>query len=335
MKIAIVGAGFSGMALAWNLVKHTSVNITLFDPNGIGGGASGIAAGLLHPFAGLHSKLNWKGREGMEATRILLDSINPPVFSRTGLIRIALTEENEKDYALCAQRFPEEVIWLEADELQAFAPQATLHPGIHIKSAVTVYSDLYLKSLWEFCSQKGVILEKTEISSLEELKHFDAILVANGASACGIKELADLPITAIKGQILELSWPKDLPPLSMPLTSQVYILMTPGNQTCLVGATYERNFTTVGPDAAFAAKDLLPKAMAIIPELKNSKILDCRVGLRASAPHHHPISRKINSNCWILSGMGSKGLLYHALFAEELSKEIMSSAYFSSFFHVE
>jgi len=325
MNIAIIGAGFSGMAIAWHLLKYDNVNITLFDPAGIGGGASGISAGLLHPYAGLHSKLNWKGREGYTAATALLESsakvMQQPVYSKTGLIRIAMTEANEKDYALCAHQYSD-VDWLDPDAFQMLVPQAVPNPAILIKSALVVDNSIYLEGLWKFCSKKGSKIEQRQIFSLEELKHFDVLVVANGAAACRIKELSNLPITPVKGQILELAWPKHLAPLSIPINSQAYIIMSPDKQTCLVGATYERNFKTAEPDEAYAIHELLPKAIAMIPDLKNAKVLRCRSAFRASTPDHKPYFKQFNSRCWILSGMGSKGLLYHSLFAEQLSREI-------------
>lgn len=321
MRIAIVGAGFTGLALAYHLEKRGECQITFFDPKGIGGGASGIAAGLLHPFAGLHCKLNWKGREGMEATRKLLqvsaEKMEDSVYFNSGLIRPVLNEGNRKDYLLSSQRYPEDIEWLEADSVQKLLPQAACYPGVLIKDAITVYSDLYLKGLWLNCQNAKLI--QTEIRSLEELKDFDRIILANGAAASKIQELSNLPISQVKGQILEISWPEGLPPLSTPMNSQAYIVMAPGNRTCYVGATYERDFKTSDPEPEVAMRELLPKAYAMIPALKEGKIIGCRAGIRASAPHHQPLLRQINQTTYVLTGMGSKGLLYHALFAKELA----------------
>jgi glycine/D-amino acid oxidase-like deaminating enzyme len=328
MNIAIIGAGFSGLAVAWYLLQNPNVHLTIFDPAGIGGGASAIAAGLLHSYAGLHSKLNWKGREGYQASLSLLETssqqLKLPVYAKSGLIRIALTAANEKAYGLCAERY-EDVDWLSTNELQTLIPYVAAKPAIFTRSALTVNSSLYLQGLWKFCLLKGSLLEKIQIFSLEELKKFDFIIVANGAAIGQIVELQQVPITTVKGQILELTWPKDLLPLPCPLNSQAYIIMNSDNQTCVVGATFEKKSKTSQPDIDFAIQDLLPKAVAMIPALKNAKVVSCKAALRASTLDHKPYIKKFNNNCWILSGMGSKGLLYHALFAQQISYDIFKN----------
>ena len=52
-RYAIIGGGFAGVATAWHLLAAADraiAGIDLFDAAGLGGGASGAAAGLLHPF---------------------------------------------------------------------------------------------------------------------------------------------------------------------------------------------------------------------------------------------------------------------------------------------
>jgi glycine/D-amino acid oxidase-like deaminating enzyme len=330
MHVAIIGAGFSGMAVAWYLLNHPNVQVTIFDSAGIGGGASGIAAGLLHMYAGLHSKLNRYGQEGYQAACELLESSaefsGTNAFTKSGLVRIALTEGSLEDYAACAKAHPD-VDWLEPSQLSALIPQAICRPGILIRSALVVETRLYLEGLWKFCSQRKAQLNRTDIESLEELKSYDAIVVACGASTKRIKELSSVPITGIKGQILRMEWPQEIPPLPMPvLNSQAYIIMSRDQKTCLVGTTYERSFSSEKPDEKAAIKEILPKAITLVPGLARGKVLECRAGLRASTPHHIPHMKKVNDRCWILVGMGSKGLLYHAFFAKQLVSEIVKAS---------
>ena len=69
-KIAVVGAGFAGLSVCHHLLQ--SCEVTVFDPLGIGGGASGISTGLLHPFPARLSIRSWLAGEGMDASRELL-----------------------------------------------------------------------------------------------------------------------------------------------------------------------------------------------------------------------------------------------------------------------
>jgi glycine/D-amino acid oxidase-like deaminating enzyme len=327
MKIAIIGAGFSGIATAWHLLQsQKSISIVVFDSNGIGGGASGIAAGLLHPYAGAHAKMNWQGDAGMQATKHLLDiastTLGTPVADYSGILRIAVTNLQKQDFKTCAENYSD-TLWLTAEECQKMAPRVVHEPGLLIKSGITVNSTLYLQGLWKSCESRGAILKKQKIQALAELEHFDTVVIATGASSNHFPELSDLPINQVKGQILEVSWPADAPAPSIPVNSQAYIIMNSAKQSCIVGATFEHHFTNPNPIPEIATTELMPKAEKLFPFLKESIVLDCRAGVRASTPSHRPMAKRINEKCWVISGMGSKGLLYHALFAEQLAREIV------------
>lgn len=324
-QIAILGAGFSGLATAWHLLQLLpDSQIKVFDPAGIGGGTSGIAAGLMHPYAGAHAKLNWQGRQGWQSTRSLLEvattALDQPVAEFSGLMRLATTFEQQQDYIQCASKY-EDVTWLNASQCQELIPGIHSLPGIYIQSAVTVNSPLYLKGLWLACQKYNATLEQIAIKNLKEIQDFDAIVVAMGASSTTFSELAHLPTIPVKGQVLELAWP-DLPPLPLAINSHAYMVMNQGNRSCIAGATYERNFTCISPNLEIAINDILPKVQAFLPGFGPSSVLECRAGIRASTPDHLPFARRINKQLWTLFGMGSKGLLYHSLFAEKLSREI-------------
>lgn len=69
---AVVGGGFAGLATAYHLASFGS-DVTVFDPNEVGtGGASAVAAGLLHPLTP-RGKLIWKGEEGFAAAKELIE----------------------------------------------------------------------------------------------------------------------------------------------------------------------------------------------------------------------------------------------------------------------
>ncbi len=323
-RIAVIGAGFCGLAVAWHLSKRDQV--TLYDTLDIGAGTSGMASGLLHPYVGVQSKLNWMGREGYAATVKLLNESQkvlgkPVVNMNKGIIRLALVQEQELNFRASAATYPD-VEWLNADQIREKAPDAAYFPGIFITEGLTVYSSLYLEGLWKGCQQRGVAFEKKKISSLAEVDGYDLVIITAGALTQEIPELSALPLNQLKGQLLELKWPQNIPPLKYPLNSHVYLLMTENNHSCIVGGTYERGFTHAGPDIEKAKEELLPKLKVMYPPLKNPEVIACRAGIRSGAPNRLPFIKQMGPKHWVLAGMGSKGLLYHALMAEKLVSQV-------------
>lgn len=77
LSCAVLGAGFAGLSVVWHLFKHSpkelNLKIDIYDEVGIGGGASGIAGGLLHPYSP-KVKLLWEGaqcwKESMKLLRV-------------------------------------------------------------------------------------------------------------------------------------------------------------------------------------------------------------------------------------------------------------------------
>jgi len=334
MDIAIIGAGFCGLAIAWHLLHPVSafphLNVHLFDSKGIGGGASGIAAGLLHPYAGAHAKLNWRGEEGLQATLELLTAASqalgrPVTANNRGILRLALNQQQEADFRQCAARHPFQTEWLDSSACQALVPGCARAPGLWIKGGITVYSFSYLQGLWHACAKRGATLVKRKIHSLKELEYVDLIIVATGAETLQLPELASLPLKQVKGQILEFSWPENRAPLACPLNSHVYLLMTETGRSCLVGATYEKEYPHPFIDVKTAQREILPRAFELFPPLKEASLLNCYAGVRLAGPQHCPLLKHLSSSQWALIGMGSKGLLYHALYAKELVERTVNS----------
>ena len=77
-KVCVVGAGFAGASTAFHLLERAndagmSVDVTLVDEVGIAGGASGVAAGLLHPYTP-RGKTIWRGVEGVREAKRLIEA---------------------------------------------------------------------------------------------------------------------------------------------------------------------------------------------------------------------------------------------------------------------
>ncbi|KAK3289499.1 hypothetical protein CYMTET_3110 [Cymbomonas tetramitiformis] len=126
-RYAIIGGGFAGVSTAWHILQECRrerrpVQVDLFDCAGIAGGASGAAAGLLHPYT-TRGKFLWNGLAGFDATVELLKvaeeaanempeamlqksgefydpegCIERDIFWQEGILRYATTSKQAKDY---------------------------------------------------------------------------------------------------------------------------------------------------------------------------------------------------------------------------------------------
>ncbi len=326
-KIAIVGAGFCGLAASWFFAEREEFAVDLYDPSGIGGGASGIAAGLLHPYAGAHNKLNPFALEGIAATKELLSvaerALGKQIAHFSGVLRLATDEAQLSDYQKASAKYPD-IMWRTAAENQKAVEGLYPHPGIFIENAAVVDSQLYLEGLFKACTKRGLTLIKEPIADLNRLDTYDSILITAGAGTCRIKGLENLPSSLIKGQVIIGNWPEQHTPLPFPLNSYAYLLMQPDrpHQFC-AGATFERTLSDAIPDLPTAIQDILPKVQTFFPSLTEKNIIGCKAGVRVSTPNHLPLIHRHNRNCWVLTGMGSKGLLYNALYAKKVVQDML------------
>jgi len=328
MKIAIIGAGFSGLAACWHISQSKKCSITLFDSKGVGSGASGVATGLLHPYVGLRAKKNWKGDEGFQTALDLIELVakktKRPIFLHRGLVRLAMTIKQEKDFRICADTHTDTVLW-ESAQLHQEYPMLEAKPSLFIPNGVGINSNEYLKGLWDLCNSQGVKFKIARFHSLSELDNFDHILVATGVGNPLLQELQSLPFTKIKGQCLVMQWPSSLPPLKHAIIGRAYITRGATPDQCYVGSTFEHEFTDDKICETTALSHLLPRIKELLPELVNSKVIAIRSGIRCSLPNRLPQLVEVNKKTTLLWGMGAKGLLYHAYFGKRYSNLLASS----------
>jgi len=312
MRIAIVGAGLAGLSITWHLLQIApTAEITLFDPLGIGGGTSGtISAPLLHPFPGRLALSSWRSAEGMAATLELIavaeEQMRRPVADRSGVLRLALTSSQKEDFLLRAKKDPR-AEWLEAEQVQKIAPLAIRAPALWIPSGMALFSRLYLQGLWQACAARGAQLVREAASSLES---YDTVVFATGA------QLIDrLPLKLVQGHILLCRG-------TIPLTiaSNGHISMTEEPGVVQFGATYESPTAAIVPEKAV---ELREKMALFYPPAKEWEAVELRVGVRA-APQvgYRPIVAQLAPNQWALAGLGSRGLLYHAILGRDLAERI-------------
>jgi len=289
MKIAIIGAGFAGLSAAWHLSKNHKV--CLFDITGIGAGASGAATGLLHPYPGEKGRLSWKAAEAMGAARELLT--------------IAEEEEGKK-VAHYGGILKKGLCLNPGDDVTKLSEDLYL-----IHSGITVFVSSYLKGLWKAAEKKGVKLHIRNIDSLDEqLEGFDRIILCVGAGIRHFSKCSHLKINFIKGQALVCSLAEPMP---RSVVAKQYMALTDHPYICHLGATYERDFISSAPNLDVATRLLQP----------TMPVIECRAGVRVTNPaHYFPLLETIDTRTWVVTALGSRGLLYHGYMGQLLTQVI-------------
>lgn len=307
---AIIGAGMCGLACAWHLSERFQV--VVFDKQGVGGGASGMASGLMHPYPGEQARRSRDAEAGIAATEELLQvaekALSRPVADRTGILRRATTEAQRKQLMAHAKEYADILPFEDGN--------------FFIKAGVVVDMQSYLAGLWQACCERGAVLYPSSVESLEQLKDFDLIVIAAGAGITHFEQCSSFRLKKIKGQILKCKKKSSLP--NQALIGKGYLTVADGHFH--FGATYEREFLDDLPDLEQALKELQPKYEQLAQTTERLEPIEVKAGVRIAHLHdYYPVTVQIDQRTYAITAMGSRGLLYHALLAKRLCTLIFSN----------
>lgn len=318
MKIAVIGAGFGGLSVAFHLLSF-SHQVTLFDHRNIGEGTSSVASGLIHPFPGSMVKTSLYEKEGREKTRQLIQKAAElseyPLMTPGPLLRVATNKEQEK--TLTALMKTRDDLRLAKETWKGVRKDFA---SFWIDSGFTVHSKHYLKALFKlFMSLKGQF-EKVKIQSLDQLTAFDHIVLATGSESDAFLQLSKRGFTKKKGQILEVKC--DLMKEMPSIIGKGYLAKT-DKETFHLGSTYEKHFQSPQFDQKVAESIILDNARTYLTCVDQCEIIGGSAGVRfAKRSHYLPFVTFLKRNLSVITAFGSRGLLYHALCGEMLAKAI-------------
>lgn len=291
MKVAVVGAGFAGLA-ACVFLRDAGCDVDLYDAIGIGGGASGAASGLLHPYPGKHMRRSLRATEALEAAHNLIARIPKKVY-QPGLKRYPTSNQ---------QKLLFEKRSAECDGLSWDGEKLTIHSG------GTVFSKLYCEELFAL-SQASLYVQK-----VDQLPQADAVILAAGAGM--VKLCPDFSFRLSKGQALQI-----LCDASESMIGDGYLAVTEQAGVCHLGSTYEHGHLDARPQLEEAKRLIAPRAKKYLKH--PFKITGVSAGMRVAPKEGHwPIMAKVGDRVFALTGFGSRGLLYHALLAKELVNQV-------------
>ena len=330
----ILGAGVTGLHLSLELLK-TGASICIIDPNGAGGGASGAPIGLANPATGRFATKSWEAEKclpKLEQNLELVQNQTETLFFReSGILRPALDEEIATKMKANYEKanWPDGWIeWLDEQEVHKMHPGINcVDGGVWLPVGLTVNMFEYTRTAATYLQQKGVTvisdqqyhiiedspwkiqLEKNSITT-------EKLIFTSGIWTKYANFWNNLPMTPVKGQTLLMESDSPLP-FNHSVSALGYTGYVSGN-TYVIGSTYEHNFNHENTDEA-GKEYLLERSNKVTPGLwKNSRIINQWSSIRASTPNRKPImgAHPQKENCYVFTGLGSKGLLYSGYLSE-------------------
>lgn len=230
--------------------------------------------------------------------------------------------------------------------------------AFYMPEALNVNAQSYLKGLYLACenlangiSTLGYVnrelnFHQKSVQSLLELAgDYNAVIICFGARAAFLPELSGkLPLRACRGIIAQLQLGDDIreeyPQHSPSILSDAWLAVH-GARHMDLGSTWDwesKNYLrdVTADEASEAIKRLLPKASSVYPAIENWTITGTVGGLRGMPPltanGSLPLLGRVDEyiggrHCckyWLFTGLGARGLLYHAWLGKLLSQAVLS-----------
>jgi glycine oxidase len=322
--VVVVGGGAIGLASAWRLAQRGAA-VTVVDPDP-GGGASGVAAGMLAPIT--------EARMGEEP----LLRLNLASWSRWP--SFAAEVEGAADAAIGYRADGTLVVALDADDRVALEELAARHqamglavtplrgrevrrlepglaPGVRAGFLAagerSVDPSALVGALRRASTAAGVEFVAAEVEHIAtgpERKRATGVMLAaagprridaatvvlaagcRSAGIAGLPEAAVPPVRPVKGEILTLRQPPGAPLVTHTVRGLVHgftvYLVPRADGRLIVGATVqERGWDT--RVTAGGAYELLRDALVLVPGLDDAELVTARAGLRPGTPDDLPL----------------------------------------------
>jgi glycine oxidase len=301
-----------------------------------GCGASSVAAGMLAPVTETEFgeeellRLNLESAALWPAFAAELEETTgmPTGYHRSGALVVAVDRDDAEEL----QRLHElqRSLGLDSEWLVPSAARA-LERGLapRIAGAIDVPSEAQVDpvaavaALRRAFEDAGGVIERTEVTSLDQLDAEQVVLAA-GAWSAG---LADVRVHPVKGQLLHLRSRPGAEPLAQRMihTLRSYIVPRPDGRV-IVGATSEEKGFDTSVDAG-AVHRLLEAAWEVLPDVWELEFVQVIAGLRPATPDNRPlIGRSGDDGVIHATGHYRNGILLAPLTADRVADELTKVA---------
>lgn len=312
--ILIAGAGLGGTCAALWLSESNKVTLL----SGTAPAASSIAAGLVNPFTGQRMRGFWNSEIAYEdflQTLSLAGALE--TYNPCGILRPALDKNQSSRLQKISSKKPDSLTWIPPSHMHDEYPYVSAPFGAvitkggiadtpklidHILSALIPHCNVLHGNLvgWE---DSG-----TEVNAVLDTKRSlqaKKLILAVGAGYLSFPKLRNLNLHCTKGQIVHVAIPMKS---TLPVSGHGYAV--PTENSLILGTTYEHSYTDLEPTKEGVAK-ILALTEHMIPNVRSAKIIRASAGIRVGVPGTRlPMTGPLSQNVWVLTGLGSKGLLF-------------------------
>ncbi|XP_027174752.1 uncharacterized protein LOC113774411 [Coffea eugenioides] len=291
LRCAVLGAGFAGLSVAWHLLQHGSRDLPLlvdiYDEVGIGGGASGVAGGLLHPYSP-KVKLLWRAEECWNESLKLIR-----IAERARQSKVLNTERQEAvqsmNFSIIRRRL---VLSLVSYEILGCVSSAVLsHTGLLLKIHTHQSKDKATVGIGISATDSMGSVPWTRVFGSS--REYNAVVICLGARAAFLPEFSGiLPLRTCRGVVTHMQLSDNIreeyPQHSPSILSDAWLAVE-GPRDLYLGSTWEwrsTNYSRTVPtvEASEALQELLSKGSVIYPAISNWTVRGAVAGLRAMPP---------------------------------------------------
>ncbi|HWH44306.1 MAG TPA: glycine oxidase ThiO [Thermoleophilaceae bacterium] len=332
----VVGAGIVGLACAWRLAREGR-SVLCLDRSRAGGGASGVAAGMLAPVTeaefgeedllrmNLDAAAAWPGfaRDLAEASGI------DTGFRESGALVVAADRDDAEELRrlhVFQRSLGLDAQWLTPSECRRLEPALSpriaggiLAPQDNQADPAAVTGAL-AAALRE---EGGELREEAHVESVEP----GAVTLAGGgripagdvvvAAGAWSGSLASVAVRPVKGQLLRLRRRGGEPLASRIVRTPRCYVVDRGDGRVVIGATVEeRGFDT--EVTAEGVYRLLEAAYEVLPDVEELAFEGAVAGLRPGTPDNRPVVRRVDGVV-VASGHFRNGVLLAPVAAAEVA----------------
>ncbi len=306
-KIAIIGAGISGMSSAYMLMdKNYSITIyaKAFSPNI----TSNRAAAFWFPY---HIRNDKRGIEWCHVSYQFYKQLandGATGISMKQLVKVMRSNVDEED-AVWIDFMPQGSFrQMREDELQHNIAKA------YDISVPLIETQIFLPYLEAQLKQNGILFIEKEIKNFDELTSANDIVI--NCAALGARQLCnDDELIPVRGQVVLLSPRNDLP---IYLDNETPLYIVPREDAIIVGGTYEERIETETTEPAVIQK-ILNNAYNVFPHLREQKVTGSWAGLRPFRTEVR-VEQEAGTNIIHNYGHGGSGFTLAFGCAEEVMK---------------